>query len=155
MGEKGRATLGLRVGGKGTFGRTPYYAAAYIGGGEFFSGSAVVRGYRAQRFAGDGSLYANADLRVFIARVKLIVPTDFGVLGFGDVGRVWVEDGDGDQGAGDEDGPFVSGSSNQRWHPSWGGGIWFAPLARTNTISLSVAGSPEDTLFYLRVGFHY
>ena len=137
-GDNGRATLGLRAGGKATFGRTPYYAAAYIGGGEFFSGSAAVRGYRAQRFAGDQSVYANADLRMFVTRLKLIVPGDFGVLGFSDIGRV-----------------FVDGESSRKWHPSWGGGLWFSPLARTNTISFVVANSPEETLFYLRLGFHY
>jgi hypothetical protein len=137
-GEGDRVTFGLRIGGKRTFGKPPYYAAAYIGGGEFFSGSAAVRGYRAQRFAGDGSVFGNADLRVFLTRLKLLVPGDLGVLGFGDVGRV-----------------FEDGESSRRWHPSWGGGLWFSPLARTNAISFSVANSPEETLFYLRLGFHY
>ena len=88
FGENARATLGLRVGGRSTFGKTPYYKAAYIGGGEFFSGNSTVRGFRAQRFAGDHSVYGNADLRIFLARIKIVVPGDFGVMGFGDVGRV-------------------------------------------------------------------
>lgn len=137
-GDGTRATLGLRIGGKRTFGRTPYYAAAYIGGGEFFSGDMSVRGYRAQRFAGDASVFGNADLRIFLTRVKLVVPGDLGVFGFGDVGRV-----------------FVAGEGSRRWHPSGGGGVWFAPLTRTNTISLAVARSSEETLFSLRLGFHY
>jgi hypothetical protein len=138
VGENARATLGVRVGGKATFGRTPYFAAAYIGGGGSFTGDATVRGYRAQRFAGDESVFVNTDLRILIGRVKLIFPGDYGVLGFFDVGRV-----------------FLDGESSDDWHPSGGGGLWFSPLTRTNTISLSVAASSEDTLFYVRVGFHY
>ena len=80
----------------------------------------------------------NADLRIFLARTKLIVPTDFGVLGLADVGRV-----------------FEDGESSKKWHPSGGGGVWFSPLTRTNTVSLSVATSSEETLTYLRIGFHY
>ena len=68
-----------------------------------------------------------------------------GLLGFADVGRVF------------EDEPsFGPGSRSRRWHPSAGGGIWFAPLARTNTFTLSAAHSADETVFvYLRAGFHY
>jgi len=41
-----------------------------------------------------------------------------------------------------------------RLHPSDGGGLRFSPLVRTNTHSLSVAGSSEETLAYMRFGFH-
>jgi len=36
---------------------------------------------------------------------------------------------------------------------SWGRGIWFAPLTRTNAVSLSVAGSDDETLVYVSLGF--
>ena len=36
-----------------------------------------------------------------------------------------------------------------------GGGVWFAPLTRANVVSLSVAGSREDTLVYMTLGFHF
>ena len=80
----------------------------------------------------------NTDLRVVLARVKLIVPGDFGVHGYFDVGRV-----------------FFDGDSSNLWHTSGGAGVWFSPLVRTNTISLSLANSNEETLIYMRVGFHY
>ncbi len=137
-GKNARATLGVRVGGQETFGRTPYYDLAYIGGGHFFSGSATARGFRSRRFAGASSVYANVDLRVVLARVKLIVPGDIGVQGFFDAGRV-----------------FVDGEDSNNWHPSGGGGLWFSPLVRTNTISVSVANSSEEAMVYLRLGFHY
>lgn len=137
-GENARATLGMRVGGEHTSGRTPYFDLAYIGGGRFFSGTATDRGFRTRRFAGDSSAYANTDLRLLVARVKLIVPGDLGVQGFFDVGRV-----------------FLDGENSKDWHTSGGAGVWFSPLVRTNTISLSVAHSKEETLAYMRFGFHY
>jgi hypothetical protein len=108
------------------------------GGGRFFSGASTNRGFRTRRFAGDASVYGNTDLRIVLFRPKIIVPGDFGIQGFADVGRVFVDDENSDD-----------------WHPSGGGGIWFSPLVRTNTISLSVADSPEETLAYFRFGFHY
>jgi hypothetical protein len=90
-GENGRATLALRAGGRHTFGKTPYFKAAFIGGSEFFSGMTSVRGFRAQRFAGDSSVFFNGELRLFIARIKLLIPGDFGIYGFGDVGRVFLD----------------------------------------------------------------
>jgi hypothetical protein len=95
-----------------------------------------VRGLRAQRFAGDASVYGNLELRLFLVRTQLFLPLDIGVFGFGDVGRV-----------------FLDGESSNKWHPSAGGGIWFAPLARANTISMTVAASDEETLFYMGFGF--
>ena len=138
VGKEAKATLGVRLGGQETWGRLPYFDYAYIGGGRFFSGTATNRGYRSRRFAGNSSLYMNTDLRVVLGRVKLIVPGDVGVHGYFDVGRV-----------------FLDGESSDKWHTSGGAGVWFSPLVRTNTISLSVANSNEETLIYMRIGFHY
>jgi hypothetical protein len=137
-GDDGRVTVAARVGGKQVLGKYPYFGAAYVGGGELTRGEETIRGFRAQRFGGDASVFGNLDLRVFVATVKLLLPTDLGFLLFGDAGRVFFED-----------------ESSSRWHGSWGAGIWFAPLARTNAFSLSVADSNEETLFYLRNGFHF
>ncbi len=136
--ENARVTLALRAGGQQNFGRVPYFDLAYVGGGRFFTGASTNRGFRTRRFAGDASVYGNADLRIVLFRPKIIVPGDFGIQGFADVGRV-----------------FLGDENSDEWHPSGGTGIWFSPLVRTNTISLSVADSPEDTLAYFRFGFHY
>jgi hypothetical protein len=138
IGENDRATLAIRIGGRDTYGRTPYFRAAYIGGGEFFSGGSTVRGFRAERFVGESSVYGNLDLRVVLGRVKLVVPGDFGVLAFGDIGRV-----------------FEDGDSSDQWHPGYGGGVWFAPLARKNAVRVTVAHTDEDTLFYMGLGFAF
>lgn len=133
-----RVTIAARVGGERNFGSTPYFDRAAIGGGRFFQGSSTNRGFRPRRFAGDASVYSNADVRVFLARVKLVVPGDVGVHGFGDVGRV-----------------FLDSEISNDWHASGGGGLWFSPLVRPNTLSVSLAHSSEDTLVYVRLGFHY
>jgi hypothetical protein len=138
VGKNDRFTFAARVGGEAVFGNYPYRGAAYLGGGGTFSGESTIRGYRQQRFAGDELVFGNLDLRVYLARVKLIFPGDIGVLAFGDTGRV-----------------FLDGESSDTWHWSSGGGIWFAPLVRTNAISVTVAHSPENTLVYLRQGFHF
>ncbi len=137
-GDRDRFTLAARAGGEAVFGKYPYQSAAYLGGGGTFTGESTIRGYRQQRFAGDEMVFGNLDVRVFLTRVKLIFPGDLGVLAFGDVGRV-----------------FLDGEHSDRWHWGTGGGVWFAPLARTNAFSVTVAHSPEDTLVYLRQGFHF
>ena len=138
IGERDRATLAVRVGGEQTIGRTPYFDLATIGGGQFFSGTASNRGFRSRRFQGDSSVFGNVDLRVVVARLKIIVPGDIGVQAFFDAGRVFRND-----------------ETSDDWHPSGGAGLFFSPLVRTNTISMAVANSPEETIFYMRIGFHY
>ena len=149
LGKQDWITLALRAGGVQTTGPTPFFDAAYIGGGGFFSGEPSIRGFRTRRFAGDSAVYTNTDLRIVLGRVKLIVPGDIGVHGFVDFGRVFVDDND------NNPDPNAINLNSNDWHPSGGGGIWFAPLIRTNTASLSVARSEEDTLVYFRFGFHY
>ncbi|MCR9093139.1 MAG: hypothetical protein NXI30_02880 [bacterium] len=138
LGETDRVTLALRAGGTETFGQTPYFDLATIGGGRFFSGDATNRGLRSQRLTGDSAVFGNADLRIVLGRAKLIVPGDYGIHGFFDVGRVFFHD-----------------EGSDEWHPTGGGGVFFSPLLRTNTLSLSASGGPEETLIYFRIGFHY
>ena len=133
-----RLALALRVGGMATFGRVPYFAAAYLGGGRTFSGDGTVRGLLPNRYAGDAAVYGNLDLRLYLFDFRFGLPFDFGVFGFGDVGRVFMYD-----------------EASDVWHPSAGGGIWLAPISRTNALSASVAFGGEGPLFYVRLGFHY
>jgi hypothetical protein len=64
--------------------------------------------------------------------MRLLVPGQLGLLGFTDVGRV-----------------FLEGESSKDWHESIGGGVWFTVLGRANIISLTVARSPERSTFSL------
>jgi hypothetical protein len=138
-GSKGRATLALRVGGKHMLGdRYPFHNAAAIGGGGVFSGQDALRGLRPNRFIGDSAVWGNADLRLYLSQFFLALPGEWGIFGFGDVGRVWLED-----------------ETSDKWHTSWGGGIWIGLLSRANAIAFTVAQSEERTAFAIRAGFSF
>jgi hypothetical protein len=125
-------TLALRVGGKQVWGDYPFQEAAYIGG------HTTVRGFRAQRFAGDGSLYGNAELRLPLGHFMILLPGEFGVFALGDVGRV-----------------FLAGETSSKWHTAVGGGLWFSFITRGSTLSVSVANSEQRTGLYLDAGFMF
>jgi hypothetical protein len=138
-GSNARATLALRAAGKHMLGgRYPFHNAAAIGGGGVFSGQDAVRGLHPNRFIGDSALWANADLRLYLSQFFLGIPGEWGIFGFGDVGRVWLE-----------------GQSSDTWHTSWGGGVWIGLLSRSNAIAFSVAQSDERTAFVIRAGFSF
>jgi hypothetical protein len=132
VGDPARVTLAMRAGGKRVWGRYPFHAAAFLGG------AATVRGYDEQRFAGDGMLYGNGELRLFLARLAVPLPADIGILGLGDVGRV-----------------FVAGERSGQWHHAVGGGLWLAFIERGSTVTLTAARSPERWALYGGLGFMF
>lgn len=125
-------TLALRAAGERVWGRFPFYEAAYLGG----SGS--LRGFRLQRFAGEAAAFGSAELRFFLARIFLLVPTDIGLFGLADAGRVWRD-----------------GKSEGDWHKDFGGGLWLAPLRRDLTFSIGAGVSNELTAVVAGLGFGF
>jgi hypothetical protein len=125
-------TLALRVGGKRVWGPFPFHEAAFVGG------AATVRGFKEHRFAGDAALYGNVELRIKLFQFHFLTPVDCGAFGLADGGRV-----------------YVTGESSDKWHTATGGGIWFAFIKRTNTISIAAARSVERTGIYVRAGFAF
>ena len=127
-------TLALRVGGKQLWGRYPYHEAAFIGGPD------TVRGLRRQRYAGDASVFGNAELRQRLFDFKVLVPIDFGVFALADGGRV-----------------FLEGEDSNRWHHGVGGGISFTFLRPEYTFSIAGArGSDDDKVrLYFQGGFGF
>jgi hypothetical protein len=125
-------TLALRAAGERVWGRFPFYEAAYLGG------SASLRGFRLQRFAGDAAAFGSAELRFFLARIFLLVPTDVGFFGLADAGRVWND-----------------GKSEGSWHKDFGGGLWLAPLRRDLTFSIGAGVSNERTAVVAGLGFGF
>ena len=137
------ATLAVRGGGQKVFGDYPYFHAASLGAGGLERGPLVganytLRGFRARRFSGDSSLYGNADLRLRLGRLTLILPAHFGVFGLFDVGRVWYQ-----------------GEESDTWHTSYGGGVWLSFLDYRGTFTAYVAHSKEDNLFRVGGGFGF
>jgi len=125
-------TLALRAGGRRLWGAYPFFEAAFIGGPE------TARLGRQNRYAGDASAYGSAELRLYLTRMTIVVPTDVGVFGLADAGRV-----------------FLEGESSDQWHTALGGGLWLGFLSRANTLSVAVAASEERTRLYLQAGFGF
>jgi hypothetical protein len=122
-------TLALHLGGKRVWGRFPFQEAAYIGD------ASTVRLGRQNRYAGEASVYAQSELRLFLTKFYFLAPADFGVLGLADVGRV-----------------FLDGEESDRWHAAGGGGVWASFIDRAYMLRLSVAASSERTAVYLGIG---
>ena len=125
-------TLALRAGGRKLWGAYPFFEAAFIGDRN------TVRLGSEQRYAGDASAYGTAELRLSLTRMTLVVPTDVGIFGLADAGRV-----------------FLEGESSDTWHSAFGGGIWLGFLGRANTVSAAMATSKERTRLYLQAGFGF
>jgi hypothetical protein len=125
-------TLALRAGGRKLWGHYPFFEAAFIGG------PSTVRLGRVNRYAGDAAAYGNAEIRLALARVTLVLPADLGVFGLADAGRV-----------------FLNGESSDEWHTAFGGGIWLSFMSRANTLSAAVAAGDETTGLYVQAGFGF
>jgi hypothetical protein len=125
-------TLALRVGAKRIWGDFPYFESAFIGD------AGTVRLGRDNRYAGDASVYGTAELRLALARAFIVVPTDVGIFGLADVGRV-----------------YLRGEQSDTWHDAFGGGFWLAPIHRAYTVSAAFAVSTEHARLYLQGGFAY
>jgi hypothetical protein len=121
-----------RIGGKKTWGEYPWYDAAFVGGPE------SLRGWRVDRFAGDASAYGSAELRLHLLDGQFLMPSMWGVLGFADVGRVWVD-----------------GDSPGSAHWGFGGGLWWGLLGTKNILSLEVGAGDEGTTVYIEWAFTY
>lgn len=127
-----RPTLALRAGGRHVWGDFPFHEAAQLGG------VGTLRGWDVQRFAGRSMAHGSAELRAGLGKVRIIAPSEIGILAFQDVGRVFADD-----------------ESSNTWHVGRGAGLWVAPLVRNYTVSVSVARGKERTGVYLASGFAF
>jgi hypothetical protein len=124
--------LAERFGGGITFGKTTFYQSLFIGGHE------NLMGYRQFRFAGQHSFYNNLELRIKICDfASYILPGQFGILGFFDIGRVWEQH--------DQSG---------EWHKGTGGGFYFTP-AQLVVLQLIAGYSREGWYPYFTMGFRF
>jgi hypothetical protein len=99
-------------------------------------GESPLRGYREQRFYGNTTFYANADLRLRLFTThNRVLPFTMGIFGGYDIGRVWASNVEDD---------------SDDWHSSYGGGLWFSPLDAF-TLSLGAFVPKEDTEEQLRI----
>lgn len=126
-----KPVIALRAGGKKLFGDFPYFDAAFIGG------SSSLRAIDRQQYAGDASVYGNAELRVPVAQFPLILPLDVGLIGFADAGRV-----------------YVNGDSPGGWHSAAGGGLWIGLLNPGTNFNILVTNN-KDRRITTSIGFAY
>jgi hypothetical protein len=110
-------------------GEAPVHEAAFIGGSE------SLRGYAPQRFAGDTGASGNAELRVPLLRIPVLLRGRLGGLAFADAGRVWVD-----------------GSSPGGWHRSSGGGLWYETSRATITV---LYANGEEHLVHVYLGMPF
>ena len=115
-----RPVIALRAGGKKLFGDFPYFDAAFLGG------SQSLRTEERQRYAGDASVYGTTELRVPVAKFPLIVPLDVGLIGFMDIGKVYVD-----------------GESPGGWHKGTGGGFWVGFLNPGTSLNVLFTNNPN------------
>ena len=121
-----------RLGGGTTVGDPEFFQQMQLGGVH------NLRGFHTNRFTGKSMLYYNLDLRLKLFDfTSYIVPGSLGLLGFNDVGRVWVP-----------------GQTSSQWHHGYGGGIYIVP-ADLILIQAAVGFSKESTMPYISVGFNF
>jgi hypothetical protein len=141
-GDRG-LTLSLKAGGQHVFGDYPFFESAFLGGRTPFNpleagGGSAVRGLPPQRYAGDSTVFGSAEVYLTLTKAFVKIPGRLGLLGFYDVGRV-----------------FLDGESSSLWHDGAGGGVFFATPGRRNLVSFSVAWSEGYTAYYLRAGLAF
>jgi len=123
-------TFAFRAGGEKLFGTYPFFKAAFLGGQN------NLRGYNRERFSGKASLFGQTELRFYVADPKIILKGRLGLLAFAETGRVFIDNDD-----------------SEKWHPSFGGGLWISYLNRALTFSFQIANSVETSVIYFSTEF--
>ncbi|WP_183559720.1 BamA/TamA family outer membrane protein [Mucilaginibacter sp. SP1R1] len=115
-----------------TVGNATYFQLMKLGGAQNF------RGFHTNRFTGKSIAYNNLELRLKVLDFSsYLLPGSLGIIGFNDVGRVWVP-----------------GESSNQWHDGYGGGIYLIP-AQLVLIEGVVGFSKEGALPYISIGFRF
>jgi len=124
--------LVARAGGRKVFGDAPFFEAATIGG------EGTMRYMDTERYAGDASFYATTELRLPLARFKLLMPLRAGILGLAEAGRVYVD-----------------GNSPGGWHSRAGGGVWLGRGDASPVLTLTHTNEPGHGGVHLRFGLNF
>jgi hypothetical protein len=112
------------------WGKYPFYESLFLGGVN------SLKGFNRERFAGESVILSQAELRVPVTVINILVPGVIGVSAFGGVGRVFLPD-----------------EESKKWHPSFGGSLWISYLNRLYNFELSVGRSYEGFTYSLGTAF--
>lgn len=128
--QPNRLLLSLHLGGGHIFSdHFEYYQALTLGGNNY------LRGYRVNRFAGASLAYGSVELKLKLFDFNAhVLKGDFGIVGFNDLGRVWMPD-----------------ELSHKWHNGYGGGVYLVPFGSL-MISALAGFSEEDMLFNFSIG---
>ncbi|WP_207532075.1 BamA/TamA family outer membrane protein [Desertivirga arenae] len=122
--KKKTFVLANRIGGMFTQGEETFNQTAFLGSHD------NLFGYTRFRFAGDHSLYNNLETRINLPNfLKYFLPGKIGLMGFYDVGRVWMREND----------------TSSKWHQGVGGGIYLTPFNKF--IIRGIVGFSEEGTF--------
>ena len=103
LSSDGKLVLATLLKGKTMFDNGYEFYQAPTVGGDF-----DLRGFRNQRFSGKTTLYQSTDIRFNLGKLRTgFVPMTYGFFGGFDYGRVWVKN-----------------DTSDKWHQSFGGGVW-------------------------------
>jgi hypothetical protein len=95
----------------------------------------ILRGFRKDRFSGTALAYTSLELRVKLFQSRsYFLPGDVGIIGFNDLGRVWLRD-----------------QKSTLWHDSYGFGFYYTAYNYV-LISATMAFSKEEQLFNFSLG---
>jgi hypothetical protein len=120
----------LKLGGGHIFQKDfEYFQALNLGQNNF------LRGFRKNRFSGRSLAYGSLEMRVRLFGSKsYLFPGDIGIIGFGDLGRVWMPNED-----------------SKQWHLSYGTGLYYTPFNLV-IVSATIALSKEEKLLNFSIG---
>jgi hypothetical protein len=127
-----RAVFAFRAGGTKIIGDYTFLEAAKLGG------KTNLRGYLADRFYGDASVYQNSEFRYKVLDFSsYILNGEFGFLAFYDAGRVWI-----------------NRERSSLWHKGYGSGLWVSPFEMT-VFTATYNWSREDKMLQVTLNFKF
>ncbi len=137
--EPTKITFASRVGVRSVAGDFRFYQASTLGNNGGLTRPGTLRGFERDRFSGRTSFFNNNEVRARLARIPFYyMPFAVGVLLHYDHGRVWYD-----------------GESSDRWHHSYGGGLWFNPLGQWVLTATYSSSNDGGSPFIVNLGFFF
>ena len=118
-------TLAMRAGGATLFGDPDFYHLNRLGG------NVELRGYERERFYGKSSFYTNTELRWITNTRNYLFNGRAGLIGFYDIGRVWMPD-----------------EKSSLWHAGYGMGLVLIPFNKITLTAMYGLSTEGDNLFF-------
>ena len=118
-------TFALRAGGGTLFGDPDFYHLNRMGG------NVELRGYDRERFYGKSVFYTNSEIRWVTNTKNYFFNGKAGLLGFYDMGRVWMPD-----------------ENSTLWHNGYGGGVIIIPFNKVALTSMYGFSKEGNNLFF-------